>query len=75
MDKFKIEVGKSLFSYQAEMTAEVIAARIKLMNKDYGFTPFQMFCVVQDLCSFFGVPLPEKPTIDEYDAFVKNNLI
>lgn len=77
MDLFRIRVGKSLFSYKGEMTPEVIAQRIKEKNDDDGleFTPFQMFCVVQDICSFFGVAMPEKPTIEEYDQFVKTHLI
>lgn len=75
MDLFRIRVGKSLFRFHGEMTPEVIAQRTKEMNEDFDFTPFQLFCVVQDICSFFGVSFPEKPTIDEYDQFVKNHLI
>lgn len=75
MDRFRIRVGRSLFSFQGEMTPEVIAQRTKEMNDAFDFTPFQLFCVVQDICSFFGVAFPEKPTIDEYDQFVKNHLI
>ena len=75
MDLFRIRVGKSLFSYKGEMTPEVIAKRTKKMNDDFDFTPFQMYCVVQDICSFFGVAMPEKPTIEKYDNFVKSYLI
>lgn len=77
MDKFKIMVGKMLLSYQGEMSPKVIAKKAKEANQfgELGFTPFQLFCVVQDICSFFGVSFSEKPTVEEYDQFVKKYLI
>ena len=77
MDKFRIIVTRMLFSYQSEMSPIVIAKKVKDANKigQLGFTPFQLFCVVQDICSFFGVSFSEKPTVEEYDQFVKKYLI
>ncbi len=77
MDKFRIIVTRMLFSHQGEMSPAVIAKKAKDANTigQLQFTPFQLFCVVQDICCFFGVSFSEKPTVEEYDQFVKKYLI
>lgn len=77
MNELKLQVVHFVFYGHDKVTAELIATETKRLNMqmNYGYTPLQLFCVVQDVCTFLAVSFPDNVPLDEYDLFVKKYLI